>query len=81
MESSLVYTIHIKGELDPCWSTWFEGLTVVTADNGETSITGTVVDQAELHGLLNKIRDLGLPLISVMKLASECSLPLKHETK
>ncbi|MEQ8671861.1 MAG: hypothetical protein RLP44_05305 [Aggregatilineales bacterium] len=59
------YEIRIKGHLDKKWADWFEGLTITLEDNGETLLSGTVVDQAALHGLLKKIRDLGLLLISV----------------
>ena len=57
-----------KGHLDDRWSDWFEGLTITLEDNGDTLLTGAVVDQAALHGLLKKIRDLGLPLVSVCPL-------------
>ena len=60
-----VYQIRIKGHLGCQWSHWFEGLTITLEDNGETLLTGPVVDQAALHGLLKKVRDLGMPLISV----------------
>jgi hypothetical protein len=63
--SPLVYEIRIKGRLGRQWSEWFEGMTVTSLDNGETFITCLVADQAALHGLLRKVRDLGLPLISV----------------
>jgi hypothetical protein len=59
------YEIRIKGHLENRWVSWFEGLTITTLDNGETVLTGPVVDQAALHGLLRKVRDLGLPLLSV----------------
>ncbi len=62
---TLIYQIRIKGHLGVQWTNWFEGLTVTLEDNGDTVITGTVVDQAALHGLFKKIRDLGLVLISV----------------
>jgi hypothetical protein len=61
------YEIRLKGHLDDRWATWFEGLTITREDNGETRLTGVVVDQAALHGLLRKVRDLGLPLLSVMQ--------------
>jgi len=60
----MVYQIRIKGHLDPQWREWFEGLTLTLEDNGDTLLTGPVADQAALHGLLKKIRDLGLPLVS-----------------
>jgi hypothetical protein len=59
------YEIRLNGHLDNRWDKWFEGLTITLEDNGETLLTGPVVDQAALHGLLKKARDLGLPLISV----------------
>ena len=59
------YEIRIKGHLESRWATWFEGLTITTLDNGETLLTGSV-DQAALHGMLRKVRDLGMPLLSVM---------------
>ena len=59
------YAIRIKGGLTAEWANWFEGLTITPAANGETLITGWVTDQAALHGLLKKVRDLGLPLLSV----------------
>jgi len=61
------YEIRIKGHLDDKWAGWFEGLSITREDNGDTRITGPVVDQAALHGLLRKVRDLGLPLLSVMQ--------------
>ena len=60
-----IYQIRLKEQLDSHWSAWFGGLTVTTEENGETLLTGEVVDQAALHGLLSKIRDLQLTLISV----------------
>ena len=63
-----IYQIRLKEQLDSHWSAWFGGLTVTTEANGETLLTGEVVDQAALHGLLSKIRDLQLTLISVYPL-------------
>ena len=62
----LVYQIRIKGHLGREWADWFEGLTLTALDNGETLLTGAVVDQATLHGVLRKVRDVGLPLLSVV---------------
>jgi hypothetical protein len=59
------YAIRVAGHLDQRWATWFDGLTLTHQDDGTTVIDGPVVDQAALHGLLQKIRDLGLPLLSV----------------
>jgi hypothetical protein len=61
-----VYEIRIKGHLGPQWTDWFGGLTITLEDNGDSLLTGPVVDQAALHGVLKKVRDLGLPLISVV---------------
>jgi hypothetical protein len=66
----MVYQIRIKGHLGREWADWFEGLTIALEDNGETLLTGSVVDQAALHGLLKKVRDLGMPLISVIRVKS-----------
>ena len=63
-----VYHIRIKGHLGDQWTAWFGGLSITLEDNGETLLTGAVVDQAALHGLLRKVRDLGLPLLLVMRL-------------
>jgi len=60
-----VYQIRIKGHLGGQWQDWFGGLVITQEDNGETLFTGPVVDQPALHGLLRKVRDLGLPLVSV----------------
>ena len=62
----LVYQIRIKGHLGRQWTNWFGGLTITQVDNGETLLTGPVVDQAALHGVLRKVRDVGMPLISVI---------------
>ncbi len=60
-----IYQIRIRGHLARVWADWFEGLTISLEENGDTLLTGTVVDQAALHGLLKKVRDLGLQLVSV----------------
>ena len=64
----VVYQIRLKGHLGSQWTDWFEGLTITLEDNGDTLLTGPVIDQAALHGLLKKVRDLGLPLVSVSPL-------------
>jgi len=61
----MVYQIRIKGHLSRQWTDWFEGLTITLEDNGDTLLTGTVIDQAALHGILKKVRDLAIPLLSV----------------
>jgi hypothetical protein len=65
--SAGVYAIRVQGRLEPRWATWFDGCSL-THDEGATVITATVVDQAALHGLLQALRDLGLPLLSVTPL-------------
>ena len=62
-----LYEIRLKGHLDDRWAEWFEGLTLSREDNGDTVLTGPVVDQAALHGLLRKVRDLAMPLVSVIR--------------
>jgi hypothetical protein len=62
---SAVYQIRVKGQLGAQWGAWFDGMTITQTANGETLITGLVADQAALYGLLRKVRDLGLPLLSV----------------
>lgn len=59
------YEIRLKGHLDARWTGWFDGFTITLTENGETVLTGSVADQAALHGLLKKVRDLGLPLLSI----------------
>jgi hypothetical protein len=65
LSEPMVYQIRIKGHLDGRWTDWFGGLTITLEENGDTLLTGPVVDQAALHGLLRKVRDLGMPLLSV----------------
>jgi hypothetical protein len=62
------YELRVQGVLEPRWSAWFEGLRIASDQAGQTTITGPVTDQAALHGLLAKVRDLGLPLLSVRRL-------------
>jgi hypothetical protein len=64
-EANKTYQIRLKGHLNESWADWFEGLTFAHKSNGTTTLTGEVVDQAALHGMLRTIRDLGLPLLSV----------------
>jgi hypothetical protein len=64
---SKLYEIRLKGHLNDRWADRFEGLTITLEDNGDTLLTGPVVDQAALHGLLKKVRDFGMPLVSVIQ--------------
>ena len=61
------YEIRLKGHLDDRWADRFEGLTITRDDNGTTRLTGPIVDQAALHGVLKRVRDLGMPLLSVTR--------------
>ncbi len=63
-----LYEIRIKGHLNDRWADWFETLTITLEANGDTLLSGRVADQAALHGLLRKVRDLGMPLLSVIRL-------------
>jgi hypothetical protein len=65
------YEIRVAGHLNPRWAAWFDGLSLTRADDGATVIHGPIVDQAALHGVLQKLRDLGIPLISVAQLRTE----------
>ncbi len=69
----MVYRIRIKGHLDQGWSDWFEGLAIAVDDNGDTVVSGPVADQAALHGLLKKVRDLGMPLLSITRVENDSS--------
>ena len=68
-----VYQIIIQGHLDSEWSEWFEGLTITMVDNGATILSGPLADQTALHGVLIKIRDLGLPLLSLTRIDPDLS--------
>lgn len=68
MNDHAVYQIRIKGQLNPRWTEWFDGLTIQAEPGGDTLLTGVVIDQAALHGLLNKLRDLNLTLLAVTRL-------------
>jgi hypothetical protein len=67
---SRVYQIRLEGHLGPLWSDWFEGMTITLTDNGETLLTGVLADQAALHGVLTRVRDIAMPLVSVVCLES-----------
>ena len=67
-DQPVVFQIRLKGHLGSQWTDWFGGLTITLEEDGETLLTGPVIDQAALHGLLKKVRDLGMPLVSVSPL-------------
>ena len=67
---AVVYQIRVKGHLNRQWIDWFEGLTITLEENGDTLLTGPVVDQAALYSLLRRVRDLGIPLLAVNRLES-----------
>jgi hypothetical protein len=67
------YEIRLKGHLDSRWAAWFDGLSLTNSSDGTTVVHGLVVDQAALHGLLRKVRDVGLPLISVTRVEPDQS--------
>jgi hypothetical protein len=67
-ESPAIFQIRVRGHLDQRWTDWFEGLTITQDEDGNTSLTGAVIDQAALFGLIKKIRDLGMQLISINRL-------------
>jgi hypothetical protein len=69
------YEIRLKGHLDSRWTAWFDGLTLTHDSDGTTIIHGLVADQAALHGLLQKVRDLGLPLVSVTQVQHQPECP------
>jgi hypothetical protein len=75
----VIYQIRIKGHLGREWTDWFDGLTITLEANGDTLLTGPVVDQAALHGLLKKVRDLGMPLVSVSQVQSNETHPSRSK--
>src|SRR5690348_5470174 len=75
-DQPMIYQIRIEGYLGREWEDWFSGLTITALDNGETLLTGPVVDQAALHGLLRKVRDLGVPLLSVVRMKPDQTVAL-----
>ena len=70
-----IYEVRVRGQLDETWSAWFDGLRIVHEDHGETSLRGWVRDQAALHGLLTRVRDLGLDLVAVNRIGAGAARP------
>jgi hypothetical protein len=75
----MVYQIRIKGQLDDQWTDWFSDMTITLEEDGHTLLTGPVVDQAALHGLLKKVRDLGMPLVSVNRVQFNKTSPSRSK--
>ncbi len=67
----MAYQIRLKGHLGSHWTDWFEGLTITLEENGDTLLTGPVIDQSALHGLLKRVRDLGMPLVSLNRVETK----------
>ena len=74
-----VYEIRVKGHLDSRWSAWFDGLTITNLPHGEALLSGALADQAALHGVLIKVRDLALPLLAVNQVSGGAAEPEGHE--
>ena len=76
--NAIIYQIRLEGQFGQQWTDWFEGLTITQEEGGTTVLTGLMVDQSALHGLLKKVRDLGIPLISVNRMETAGS-PNPHQ--
>ncbi len=74
---TIIYEIRVVGHLSPQWADWFEGLTITLEEDGNTLLSGPVADQAALHGLLKKVRDLGIPLLSVCRVQFNATQPYR----
>ena len=77
----MIYQIRLKGHLDRQWIHWFDGLTITLEENGNTLLAGPVTDQAALHGLLKKVRDLGMPLVSVSQIQYHSKKEIEMNTQ
>ena len=75
----MIYQIRVKSHLSSDWTNWFDGLTITQEENGDSLLTGPVIDQAALYGLLKKVRDLGMPLISLNPIPFHADIPEKAE--
>ena len=80
-EKVRIYQIRIEGQLGQQWTDWFDGLSIAPGENGTTLLTGPVIDQSALHGLLKKVRDLGAPLVSVNRMETDGSSNPNQITK
>jgi hypothetical protein len=76
-----IYQIRIEGQLGPQWTDWFDGLSITPGEDGTTLLTGPIIDQSALHGLLKKVRDLGTPLVSVNRMVTDGSPDPNQITK
>jgi hypothetical protein len=70
MASPVIYDIRVEGHISESWSSWFEGLSIRPEESGETVISGPIIDQAALYGVLLRLRDLGLPLVAVKRVGA-----------
>jgi hypothetical protein len=75
------YEIRLEGHLDPRWGAWFDGMTLTNETDGTTALRGPVIDQAALHGLLQRVRDVGLPLICVTQLDADRPHPSSNSSR
>ena len=80
LDQPMVYQIRLKGHLGPRWTEWFGDVTITLEEDGETLLTCLVLDQAALHGLLRKVRDLGMPLISAMRVKPPLGECVRRQT-
>ena len=80
-EEARIYQIRIEGQLGQQWTDWFDGLSIIPGEDGTTLLTGSVIDQSALHGLLKKVRDLGAPLVSVNRMETDGSSNPNQITK
>jgi hypothetical protein len=80
-EEAIIYQIRIEGQFGQQWTDWFDGLSITVGEDGTTLLTGPVIDQSALHGLLKKVRDLGAPLVSVNRMETDGSSDPNQITK